>query len=293
MIPPTSIDGTDITGATIDGTDVQEITVDGDVVFSAGPSAGLHYYLVEGSFNAEVLHYELTTPFNLANKGSPTSNLSVNNNRVDNIEISNDGTKFYAVEEDGNNVEQYTLSTPFNLNSASSPTDITTLGTTFSECFDIADNGTKLYMNDSGEIKQRTLTTPFDITTHSGVNASLSGESTNGPGDPAFKPDGTKITFGDRFSPLIVTYDLGTPFDISTASNKTTYDATADSGDSDPSCLKWNGDGTVALVRHASPDMVNRYTTTTPYSVSGMSFDQQIFNNPDFAAGGHEFNYTF
>jgi len=36
MIPPTSIDGTDITGATIDGTDVQEITVDGDTVFTAG-----------------------------------------------------------------------------------------------------------------------------------------------------------------------------------------------------------------------------------------------------------------
>jgi len=34
---PTSIDGTDITGATIDGTDVTEITVDGDVVFSSGP----------------------------------------------------------------------------------------------------------------------------------------------------------------------------------------------------------------------------------------------------------------
>jgi len=42
MIPPTSIDGTDITGATIDGTDVQEITVDGQTVFSAGlPTAGL------------------------------------------------------------------------------------------------------------------------------------------------------------------------------------------------------------------------------------------------------------
>jgi len=35
MIPPTSIDGTDITGATIDNQEVQEITVDGDVVFSA------------------------------------------------------------------------------------------------------------------------------------------------------------------------------------------------------------------------------------------------------------------
>jgi len=35
---PTSIDGTDITGATIDGTDVTEITVDGDTVFTAGPT---------------------------------------------------------------------------------------------------------------------------------------------------------------------------------------------------------------------------------------------------------------
>jgi len=38
MMPPTSIDGTDITAATIDGTDVTEITVDGDTVFTAGPS---------------------------------------------------------------------------------------------------------------------------------------------------------------------------------------------------------------------------------------------------------------
>jgi len=38
MIPPTSIDGTDITGATIDGTEVTEITVDGQTVFEAGPT---------------------------------------------------------------------------------------------------------------------------------------------------------------------------------------------------------------------------------------------------------------
>jgi len=41
MIPPTSIDGTDITGATIDGTDVTEITVDGQTVFTAAPPANL------------------------------------------------------------------------------------------------------------------------------------------------------------------------------------------------------------------------------------------------------------
>jgi len=56
MMPPTSIDGTDITGATIDGTDVQEITVDGQTVFSAGPggvASGVpikaHYPITESS----------------------------------------------------------------------------------------------------------------------------------------------------------------------------------------------------------------------------------------------------
>jgi len=41
---PTSIDGTDITGATIDGTDVQEITVDGDVVFSGIPDTQVYLH---------------------------------------------------------------------------------------------------------------------------------------------------------------------------------------------------------------------------------------------------------
>jgi len=51
---PTSIDGTDITGATIDGTDVQEITVDGDVVFSAQvsvPNSVVTLYRFEDSAN--------------------------------------------------------------------------------------------------------------------------------------------------------------------------------------------------------------------------------------------------
>ena len=51
MIPPTSIDGTDISGATIDGQDVEEITVDGDVVFSAGPPPGTIDDFEDGNLN--------------------------------------------------------------------------------------------------------------------------------------------------------------------------------------------------------------------------------------------------
>jgi hypothetical protein len=44
--PPTSIDGTNITGATIDGQDVQEITVDGQTVFRALPENIVNQYVV-------------------------------------------------------------------------------------------------------------------------------------------------------------------------------------------------------------------------------------------------------
>jgi hypothetical protein len=52
--PPTSIDGTDITGATIDGTEVSEITIDGQTVFTVGPppipaSVTHRYQFNEGS----------------------------------------------------------------------------------------------------------------------------------------------------------------------------------------------------------------------------------------------------
>jgi hypothetical protein len=45
--PPTSMDGTDITGATIDGTEVSEITVDGDTVFTATAESLISLYEFE------------------------------------------------------------------------------------------------------------------------------------------------------------------------------------------------------------------------------------------------------
>ena len=47
---PTSIDGTEITGATIDGQDVSEITVDGETVFTAIPDS-IVYDFEDGDLN--------------------------------------------------------------------------------------------------------------------------------------------------------------------------------------------------------------------------------------------------
>jgi len=74
---PTSIDGTDITGATIDGTDVTEITVDGQTVFTAAVE-------VNGLFIDDFADGKLTnrdefstTPLNPSSLEPGTSNTTV------------------------------------------------------------------------------------------------------------------------------------------------------------------------------------------------------------------------
>jgi len=69
---PTSIDGTDITGASIDGTDVTEITVDGDTVFEAVtiPNSVVTQYRFEDNTNTSVAVDSVGT--NDANINGPT-----------------------------------------------------------------------------------------------------------------------------------------------------------------------------------------------------------------------------
>jgi hypothetical protein len=77
MIPPTSIDGTDITGATIDGTDVTEITVDGQTVFTAVPPSGVARFEFEQDFT------DSWGSFNGTNNGATfTSNSAIGNSAL-------------------------------------------------------------------------------------------------------------------------------------------------------------------------------------------------------------------
>jgi len=78
MIPPTSIDGTDITGATIDGTDVQEITVDGQTVFTAEAlpvaySNLVAWYPFDSSFYGGSNADDVTALFNSGQSGDASA----------------------------------------------------------------------------------------------------------------------------------------------------------------------------------------------------------------------------
>jgi len=76
--PPTSIDGTDITGATIDGQEVQEITIDGQLVFKAETNpvaySDLHaWFPFDPSFYGGSAADDATALFNPAQSGNSTA----------------------------------------------------------------------------------------------------------------------------------------------------------------------------------------------------------------------------
>jgi len=93
---PTSIDGTDITGATIDGTDVQQITVDGQTVFTAAPD----FPLIVDDFESNNL-----------NEYTNTSNFSISSTTVAqgsfSLELNNPNQNFDMFSEPGDGLVNY------------------------------------------------------------------------------------------------------------------------------------------------------------------------------------------
>jgi len=105
MIPPTSIDGTDITGATIDGTDVTEITVDGQTVFT---SALTFNDAIENDdlsmFQGDTFDYDTVTSKVFDGNRSLSVNNSTGNsnlvNDIDSMMFSDAGLDRYPVAGD-------------------------------------------------------------------------------------------------------------------------------------------------------------------------------------------------
>ncbi len=261
MTPPTSTDGTDISGATIDGTDVTEITIDGQTVFLQGAfditkvtfeksvpvsepigneenpdpqdiawnNDGTRLYELHeanrGSDGRRVFQLDLSTPFDIATL-SPSGNKATRRQRPVGIEWNNDGSRFYEMETYNDSIQEFTCSTPF---------DITTKSyNTFKETSVDApvgmawgNDGFRLYeIGDYNlEIHQLNLSNPFDLSTAS-FSASINTQDAY-PSGIAISNDGLKLyeTGNEEDPKQIYQYTLSTPFELSTASFSTSIDA--------------------------------------------------------------------
>jgi len=200
--------------------------------------------------------------------------------------LSTDGTKLYVVGQTQiapttwiTQVWQYSLSTAFDITTASydnvtfnpSSQDTNPMGIAFNT------DGTKMYLvgTNSDLVLQYSLSTPWDVSTASYDNVSISAPATYGL---YFKDDGTKMytTGFDANFTGVRSFSLSTGFDLSTATDDlSTYSSIAVTG-GNPFSAVLNPDGTKMYILGAGyNESIYRYSLSTAFDVSTATYDNE------------------
>ena len=143
-------------------------------------------------------------------------------------------------------------------------------------------DGTKMYRTGYSSTKaifQYTLSTAWDISTASYNSVSFSLPSPIAvPYGIEWNGDGTKFVVCDSSTGDLYQFSLSTAYDISTTnSTPTTYDP---SETTSPDAIKFNSDGTKAFVIGQGNDTIYRYSLSTAYDITTMSYDSNSFTYP-------------
>ncbi len=141
-------------------------------------------------------------------------------------------------------------------------------------------DGTKMFIGgapSASAIYQYTLATPWDITSASydSVSLDVSSQDTNLRGF-VFSTDGTKLFLVGSSTDAIYQYNLGTAWNISTASYSSSS-LSVSSQDTSPSGITASSDGTKLYVcgSATSTEGVYQYTLSTPWDLSTASYSSK------------------
>jgi len=137
-------------------------------------------------------------------------------------------------------------------------------------------DGTKMYVagstNDS--VYEYDLSTAWDVSTASYVQAFSTSSEDTALTDVFFKPDGTKMYTTGSTNNSIYEYNLSTAWDVSTASyNSVFYDMGAAAEEEGlPKGVFFSFDGTRMYAVGSEFDSVYQYNLSTPWSLSSVSY---------------------
>jgi hypothetical protein len=160
--------------------------------------------------------------------------------------------------------------------------ETTALGTSAHNDWHWKSDGTSFHAVDrsADAVYNYSLTTAFDASTATrGTSKSISSFDINARGI-ALNPEGTiMIVCGDGNNKLFE-FDLSTAFDV-TSWSSSSDDFTLNGSNLTSRGILWNDDGTELYVLNSGTTQIFAYTTTTPYSLSGMSFNTSVSHTLD------------
>jgi hypothetical protein len=186
------------------------------------------------------------------------------------IFFKSDGTKMYINGSSGDDINEYNLGTPWDVTTAVFSTLFSTAGqdTAASDLF-FSSDGTRLYVagDTNNTIFQYSLGTAWDISTtsYSSISFSVAAKDTN-PSGIFFKSDGTKMYVCGTSSDSVHEYDLGTAWNVSTATFLQSFSLS--SQDTVPASINFNNDGTKFYIVGSTNDNIYEYNLGTPWNIS-------------------------
>ena len=289
-----------------DGTVSQATAVDGKrifLVFNAG--GGIYHFKLKNLFDVTEIVGTAggTTYFSDYGNTQVSGIISGRESYVNAIQFNSDGTKFFAMGHDGDDVNEFTLSTAYDLTTYTFVDSYDISGkTTSPEGLDFKPDGTEMYVVTYGDsnVHQWTLSTAYDVSTASFTRTFDTGRDDYRHGI-RFKPDGTKMYIcGGNYTTDDKTdqYTLSTAWDISTAS----YDSISldhSSQDDQPNDILFNDDGTKFYMLGGSGHTISEYTLSTAYQLSSASFSTETYiigtqhTGMTFADGGSTTNDNY
>jgi len=191
-------------------------------------SDGTKMYVLDGLTPGTIYQYTANTAWDAKTSSydSVSYSIQTTNGSPEAITFKSDGTILYALDTRGL-IQEHTVSTPWDLSTATySGVSVDIVGgeSTFVYDFFFKTDGTKIYaINNSEQIFQYSLSTPWDISTASYDSIVFNGGTTFS-NRLNFKLDGSKLFTFNYNNGEIKEYILSTPWDITTANYFNAYD---------------------------------------------------------------------
>lgn len=207
------------------------------------------------------------------------------------VEFNTDGDKMYISGASSAAIYSYDtgdhdLSIATSANSFSTSTeDSTPSGVEFRP------DGSAMYVTGDATdtIYQYSLSTDFDITSASTDGSFDVSSNTTAPRAVDFNGDGTVMYLVGSDNGDIHSYDLSTPYDVTTATHTDQFSVM--SQEATPTGIDFNGDGSRMLIYGEDQDTVFEYTLDTPYSLSSAQYNGNNLDTSNWVNRGSGLAY--
>jgi sugar lactone lactonase YvrE len=256
---------------------------------------GSKMYVLNGA-SVRVYYYTLSTAFKPSTSTLITNvDLSANDTNQTGVVLNPTGTKLFTTGLTDTEINEYALSTAFDLSSISH-TRAFSISAQVGSPQDLAFNadGTKMFVLDSvgDDVNEYTLSTGFNISTASFVDAfSISGQE-NAPTGLSFSADGTQMFIVGTTNDTVFKYTLSSGFDVSSASYSGTSFSIA-AKETSPQLVAFNADGSKMYVGGSSSDSITEYTSQLTIYPNQMDKTQlDAVTDPNHIALSNDFDLS-